>query len=132
MKRIDRRAQRGVTMVEVLIAVLVLTAGLIGLAGLQGVSLHNSYSAYERSQAVSLAYEVLDRIRASRACTSCDGSVAAHEAWGDNEAAARLTQGDLRVATNGTIVTVTVRWLDDRLQENTDDKFTELAFSSRI
>lgn len=53
-------------MIEVLVAVLVLSIGLIGLASLQGVSLQFNNSAYLRSQATNLAYDLADRVRANR------------------------------------------------------------------
>jgi type IV pilus assembly protein PilV len=55
----------GFTLVEVLIAMLVLAVGLIGLAGLQAASLGNNQSAYNRSQATQLAYDLADRMRAN-------------------------------------------------------------------
>jgi len=58
-------AQGGFTMIEVLIAVLVLSIGLLGLAGLQAASLRNNHSAYLRSQATILAYGIADRMRAN-------------------------------------------------------------------
>lgn len=54
-------------MLEVLIAVLVLSIGLLGLAGLQAASLRNNYSSYLRSQATLLAYGMSDRMRANMA-----------------------------------------------------------------
>lgn len=59
--------QRGVTLLEILIAVLVLSIGLLGMAALQGVSLQTNSSAYYRSQATALAYDMADRMRANRA-----------------------------------------------------------------
>ncbi len=58
-------AQRGMTLLEVLVALLVLSIGLMGLAGLQGTSLHMNNSAYQRSQATALAYDIADRVRAN-------------------------------------------------------------------
>jgi type IV pilus assembly protein PilV len=49
-----------------LIALLVLSFGLLGMAGLQTHSLRNNTSAYQRSQATALAYDVVDRMRANR------------------------------------------------------------------
>ena len=57
----------GFTLIEVLIAVLVLATGLLGLAGVQASSLRNNQSAYSRSQATLLAYEMADKMRANRA-----------------------------------------------------------------
>lgn len=55
----------GFTLIEVLIAMLVLAVGLLGLAGLQATSLRNNQSAYNRSQATQLAYDLADRMRAN-------------------------------------------------------------------
>ena len=57
----------GFTLIEVLIAMLVLAVGLLGLAGLQATSLRNNQSAYNRSQATQLAYDIADRMRANAA-----------------------------------------------------------------
>ncbi len=58
------RAQRGVTLLEVLISIIVLAVGLLGYAGLQTVSLKNNTSAFQRSQATMLTYDIIDRMRA--------------------------------------------------------------------
>ncbi len=57
---------KGFSLVEVLIALLVLTIGLLGLANLQGQSISSSYNAHLRTQATSLARNVIDRMRANR------------------------------------------------------------------
>jgi type IV pilus assembly protein PilV len=55
----------GFTLLEVLIAVLVLAIGLLGMASLQVAGLRNNQSAYYRSQATQLAYDMADRMRAN-------------------------------------------------------------------
>ncbi|MCF6251352.1 MAG: type IV pilus modification protein PilV [Methylococcaceae bacterium] len=57
--------ETGFTLIEVLIAMLVLAVGLLGLAGLQATGLRNNLSAYNRSQATQLAYDMADRMRAN-------------------------------------------------------------------
>ncbi|MDI1279505.1 type IV pilus modification protein PilV [Methylobacter sp.] len=59
------KTNSGFTLIEVLIAMLVLAVGLLGLAGLQATSLKNNQSAYNRSQATQLAYDLADRMRAN-------------------------------------------------------------------
>jgi type IV pilus assembly protein PilV len=56
----------GVTLIEVLVAVLVLSLGLLGYAALLAFSLKANQSANFRTQATVLAYEALDMIRANR------------------------------------------------------------------
>ena len=57
--------QGGVSLIEVLIAMLVLAIGLLGLASLQSNGLRMNQSAYLRSQASILAYDIVDRMRAN-------------------------------------------------------------------
>lgn len=57
---------RGFTFVEALVALLVLSIGLLGVAALQLTSLRSNYSASLRSQATLLAYDMVDRMRANR------------------------------------------------------------------
>ncbi|MDD2661844.1 MAG: type IV pilus modification protein PilV [Methylococcales bacterium] len=59
------KRHRGFTLIEILIAMLVLAIGLLGLAGLQATGLKNNQSAYNRSQATQLAYDLADRMRAN-------------------------------------------------------------------
>jgi type IV pilus assembly protein PilV len=59
------KKQGGFTLIEVLIAVIILAVGLLGLAGLQARGLGNNQSAYNRSQATQLAYDIADRMRAN-------------------------------------------------------------------
>lgn len=57
---------RGVTLIEVLVAVLVISIGLLGLAALQVAALQANETSYQRSQATNLAYDVIDRMRTNR------------------------------------------------------------------
>jgi type IV pilus assembly protein PilV len=57
---------RGFTLVEVLVSLVILAIGLLGIAKLMLFSSHSNDSAYLRSQATALAYEILDDMRANR------------------------------------------------------------------
>ena len=50
-------------MIELLIAVLIMGIGVLGVTGLQMVSLQNNRDALLRTEALQLAYNMLDRIR---------------------------------------------------------------------
>lgn len=58
-------AQDGFTLLEILVAIVVLSIGLLGLAALQMVSLNNNQIAYYRSIASQQAYDMADRMRAN-------------------------------------------------------------------
>lgn len=55
--------QQGVGLIEVMVTVLILSTALLALAGLQTKALQYNSSAYLRSQANIIAYDVMDRLR---------------------------------------------------------------------
>lgn len=126
--RSTRRAQRGITLVEVLVTLVVLSIGLLGIAMLQMNSLNANHSAYMRSQAVNLAYDMTDRMRANRQAAldgDYDHALGATPPSGQTVAVqdinAWLTElgAVLPEATGGIQrvddqVTVSVRWQDTR------------------
>ena len=57
---------RGMTLIEALVALVVLSVGLLGVAGMQMTALRNNLGAHLRSQATVLAYDITDRMRANR------------------------------------------------------------------
>ncbi|MFT5657697.1 MAG: type IV pilus assembly protein PilV [Gammaproteobacteria bacterium] len=57
--------QRGVSLVESMIALLVISVGLLGIAALQITSISQNSSALHHNQAVWAAYDMSDRIRAN-------------------------------------------------------------------
>ena len=65
-KTLDK-LQRGFSLLEVLVALLILSIGLLGLAALQTTSLQFNTGSYFRTQATFLAYDILDRMRANPA-----------------------------------------------------------------
>jgi type IV pilus assembly protein PilV len=58
--------QQGFTLVEVLIALIVLSVGLLGIAAMYVETLRANRSALVRTQAIALASDLADRIRSNR------------------------------------------------------------------
>lgn len=127
----------GFTMLEVLIAIVVLSIGLLGLAGLQATGLRNNQGAALRSIAIQQAYDMADRMRgnpgsvanglyyntagaADANCNTVTGcspaSMAANDVFEWNRANANLLPGGQGTITAGPaagLSTVTVMW-DER------------------
>lgn len=59
------RRQGGTTLMEVLVSLLVLSGGMLGMAGVQTVSLRNNQAAYFRTQATALSLDMVERLRAN-------------------------------------------------------------------
>lgn len=135
-----RRAQRGFTLVEVLIAIVILSIGMLGVAKLVMGAVHADDSAYMRGQATQLAYELLDTMRANRpgaqnnyytqpaAYSDCNAVACGSQAlaqldlynW-QNEVAVALPSGSgtVTMATDGfndTVATIVVSWDDSMAQ----------------
>ncbi|WP_349343782.1 type IV pilus modification protein PilV [Marinobacter sp. MMG032] len=79
-----RRKQNGLSMIEVLVAVLVLAIGLLGVAGMQTVSMQQTQGADKRSVAVLHLQSIADEIRSEK-------SVGDKSAW---EAALKKDLGE--------------------------------------
>lgn len=123
--------QRGTTLIEVLVAIIVLSVGLLGMALLQVTSVQSNHSAYYRSQVTILASDLADRMRANRTAalgnayvfefstSSSSHSVSGTQAQKDkaewlNALALTLPEGTGQVEKTGALVTISVRWNDNR------------------
>ena len=63
--------QRGFTLIEVLVAVLVLLLGLLGMAGVQVRATQAEFESYQRKQALILLQDMVDRMQANRLVAAC-------------------------------------------------------------
>lgn len=61
----QKAQQQGLTLIESMIALLVISIGLLGIAALQITAMNQNTSALNHSQAVWIAYNMSDRIRAN-------------------------------------------------------------------
>jgi type IV pilus assembly protein PilV len=121
------RGQQGMMLIEALLGILLFSVGILGLIGLQSVSIKNTTEARFRSQAGYLANQIVGRMWADRANlatyaltsgTTCSGTVTAQlKDWlcqvekslpGITTAAA--TRPAIAVDTTTNTVTVTLHW----------------------
>jgi len=75
-------AQAGFTLLEVMIAVVILSVGLLGMALLQSTSLRAAQTTNERSQATMLVYEMMDMVRTNRRQASQYGLIRENQFFG--------------------------------------------------
>jgi type IV pilus assembly protein PilV len=117
--------QRGFSMVEVLVAAVVLSIGMLGLAGLQMRTLRNNQSALERAVAVVEIHAMADALRADRVNASNNlFDIALDDADPAGATFAEVVVADWRenlvtelganatgaVDCNGFVCVITVRW----------------------
>jgi type IV pilus assembly protein PilV len=62
----SRHSQTGFTLLEILIAIVVVAFGLLGLFGLQAKAQKAETESYERTQALVLIQDIADRMNANR------------------------------------------------------------------
>jgi type IV pilus assembly protein PilV len=72
-RRCRRFPESGFTLLEVLVALLVMSIGLLGIGKMMMLSARANDSAYMRSQATALAYTMLDAMRANRSTAISQG-----------------------------------------------------------
>ena len=76
MRTTPRHLQTGFSLIEQLVALVVISVGMIGIASLYGQGLRASSTAFFRTQAVNLAADMADRIRANRRGNASYGGAA--------------------------------------------------------
>lgn len=65
-----RQLNRGFTLIEVMVTLVILTFGLLGIAGLMAKGQRIAFEAFQRQQAVALATDMAERIRGNRLLAS--------------------------------------------------------------
>lgn len=121
--------QRGFSLLEVLVSIVILSIALLGLAGMMLSTLKSNHSAYQRSQATWLAYDIIDRMRATQGGNAYDIALGAAAPSGDSLSIVQQDLSDWKRALGATLpagdgsvdvntatdaVTVIIQWDDSR------------------
>ena len=62
----NKRSQRAFSLIEVLVALVILAIGMLGIARMLLLSQKSNSSSYIRQQAIQSSYDIIDRMRANR------------------------------------------------------------------
>lgn len=154
-RSIHARQAGGFTLLEVLIAIIVLAFGLLGFALLQTMNVRFVQSANYRTQATNLAYDLTEQMRSNRyqaawytgasfaagsksAATACDAdtgevAIAAKiERWQCQVVKALGDDAGAEVTYNGGVVNVAITWGDQRWDPDDPDKATTFALATEL
>lgn len=137
--------QRGVGLIEVLVTVLIMATALLSLSALQMRSLQFNHSAYLRSQANILAYDIIDRIRINRKNVSQYSlAYAAAAPTGTSLSALDLREwrttlqtimpdglGQVECNVAG-ICTISIRWTEQNQSGSDDEASAIFEYTTRI
>ncbi len=131
---------KGFTLIEVLIAIVILSIGLLGVAAMQIRALQYNHDAYLRSQITNLATDISERIRLNRenaadyvstyvldtlptGCTTATGTNATNDlaCWRLSAFTALPPGGSADISSDAGLYTVTLSWIDRGTTERTID-----------
>lgn len=150
-----RRQQGGFSLLEVLIAMVVLAFGLLGFALLQTMNVRYVQSSNYRTQATNLAYDLTEQMRSNRyqaawysTATFSAGSKSATGVCSRPVTAVTIAQnvaawqckvvkalGDNAAATvtvNNGVATVAITWADERWNAKNPDTPTTFALETQL
>lgn len=140
MRQWSKHAQEGTTLIEVLVALLILTVGLLGAAAFQLNALKYTDSSRMTSQASFIAYDMLDRIRANSGAdytitppTAANLNVTRDQDLYDFTSNISTFLGSTATGTvtlNQRVYTITITW-DDSRAANVANSRRSLVVTSR-
>lgn len=124
--------EHGFSMLEVLITMVIVSFGLLGVAGLQLKSLQHAHASYQRSLATVQANDLVERLWAS-ICALPGGRDTVRDEWIETwKDDARLPDwaGALDYDASGSppLYTITISWTDERIDMSGDGRDADQHF----
>jgi type IV pilus assembly protein PilV len=139
------KSQKGLSLIEVLVAMFIFSLGILGLSSTQLVGLKASAGTNTRNQAEFLASDILERIRANRANASSYQIGLSDPAPSNTQTVAQsdLSQWKQRISTTlndgkgsiqlqDTRVTINISWTSKGEQRKSKDQSENFTMSSEL
>ncbi len=125
--------QRGVGLIEVLVAVLLMGTSLLAISALQVRSLQQNHEALIRTQANILAYDILERLRMASPMAPGALVLPAQDDM-DDLAENLLPNGVVNLNCNaGRLCTITLTWSEfTRTEDDADQQASTFTYSTRL
>lgn len=128
MLTLSKTKQQGITLIEALVAMVVLSVGMLGIAGLQINAIKYSYSSYQKTLATLQAKDLTDRLWSS-SCALPDARNQIRDDW------ISVHQNSLPnwngvLAYTAPIYTISISWSDNR--QSLDSSTQTFSYAAQI
>lgn len=110
MKYCRPHRQSGLTLIEVLVAILIFSFGLLGFVGLQARAIQYSVSAEDSNRAALLANEMAATLVTTQSASAPTSVVAAWQARASDPTGVGLPNGTATLTNSANVATITVTW----------------------
>ena len=110
--------EKGFTLLEVIVAISILTFGLLAVASMQLTAIHGNYNASNITEATTVAQDRLELFLSQPYNTVDEGNLP-QVIQGGYTIDGTVTRLDATNANNGQIITVTVAWQDKGASKQT-------------
>lgn len=121
--------ESGFSMIEVLIAVLILAIGLLGVAGVQLLSMQQTSNSTLRSEATLYAQSAADRVRANGGDVLSSSELTGLEA---NMQQVLGSDSDLQMSVSADVAQITVQWTEKDPFSNSGTTTQTLTMSASL
>jgi type IV pilus assembly protein PilV len=123
-----RNSQTGFTLIEVLVAILICSFGLLGIVGLQARAMQYSVSAEDSNRAILLANEITTEMYTLKTLNLPTTVTDAWQIRVANPSSGGLPGGVGTVAVAGRVATVTIQWQAPGPGSTPNQYVTQLSF----